>query len=72
MMDKETRKSLLQDRNALTMLVANADAWLASLKIAFVETEMTDAEINEACAIATRAVIAKAAVTSMNIMRGEG
>jgi hypothetical protein len=72
MMDKETRKSLLQDRNALTMLVANADAWLASLQVAFAEAEMTDAEINEACAIATRAVIAKAAVTSMTIMRSEG
>lgn len=70
-MNKDERSAILGNRQALTKLVADADMWLASLTHAFAEADMTEKEINEACTIATRAVIAKAAITSMNIMKDE-
>ena len=63
------KKEIMRDREQLKRIVADADSYLASIHNVLIEGELDEVQFKSVCSDATKMVIIKAAVTSMEAMR---
>lgn len=62
-------RQTIKDKAKLTEMLANAEDNLEVLAETFECGEMNDEQFKWACSLATKCVIAKAAITSLEVMR---
>ena len=63
------KKEIMRDREKLSRIVVDADSYLASLHEVLIEGELDEDQFKAACRDASKMVIIKAAVSSMEVMR---
>ena len=63
------KREIMRDREALSRIVADADSYLASLHEVLIEGELDESQFKAACSDASKMVIVKAAINSLEVMK---
>ena len=63
------KKQIMQDKEKLKQIVADADRYLEHVQELLVEGDVDMEEFKDMCNGATRAIIIKAAISSMGVMQ---
>ena len=63
------KREIMRDREKLSRIVADADGYLASLNEVLIEGELNEDQFKAACSDASKMVIVKAAINSLEVMK---
>lgn len=63
------KREIMKDKEKLRKIVADADAYLAMATETLEEGDLNEEEFKNVCSVATKSIVLKAAINSLEIMQ---